>query len=195
MRKILMASATVGMMLTLAACGEKSSEDAARSNAQASAEALTPGEYETKLEVIKFEMPGAPAGMADQMRSAMTAAGNSKFCVTAENVQQMRDNMVRNAAQAPEGCTLDAKGSGDNIDTTVTCTSPVAMTTHVTGTPLAMTVASETTTPAGKVVSEMRVTTTRIGDTCSAGTPAAPTGAAPAGAAPAAATSEGIRLN
>lgn len=174
MRKFLMVSATAAMALALAACGDKkSSEEAAQSNAAASAAALTPGEYETKLEVIKFEMPGAPAGMADQMRSALSSAAPSKFCVTAENVQQMRDQMVRSAAQAPEGCTMDAKGSGDNIDTTITCTTPVAMTTTVKGAPLDMTVTSETTTPAGKVNSEMRVTTTRVGD-CAAGAAAAP---------------------
>lgn len=178
MRKILMASATVGMMLALGACS-KGNDTAAGGSAAAGA--MTPGEYETKIEVVKFEMPGVPEAMANTMREQI-ASQSHKFCVTAENVNQMRDEMVRNAANAPEGCTVDNKGSGDNINMTMTCSNMggvqgMSMTSTVTGTPLAMNIVSETNSPAGKQNMEMRVTNTRLGD-CSASTPAAP--AAPA---------------
>lgn len=183
MRKILLASATAGMMFALAACSGSDTKGGESGGTAAAGGALTPGEYETKVEITKFEMPGMPESVANQMREQM-ASQTHKFCVTAENAAQMRDQMIRQAAQAPEGCTVDNKGSGDDINMTMTCSNVggmqgTSLNSTVTGTPAAMTIVSETTTPAGKQNMEMRVTNTRTGD-CTAATPAAPAAAAPA---------------
>ena len=156
------------MALALTACGkseEKAAGGEAASGAPAAAVDLTPGEYETKIEVTKFEMAGVPEAMAKQMKDQMAAnIPTQKTCVTEANIAQMKEQMVKNAANAPEGCTVDNRSSGNNVDATVTCTAPVAVTSTVKGTMTDMVITSQTDANGQKVNMEMNAKMTRIGD-------------------------------
>ena len=162
--------AAVSVALALAGCG-KSDDKAADGKAAdgkpaaAAAADLVPGEYETKIEVTKFEVAGMPAAAAEQMKASMAKnMPSQKSCVTEANIKQMREQMVRQAANAPEGCTVDNRSSGNTVDATVTCTSPVAVKSTVSGTLTDMTIKSETDAGGQKVNMEMTAKMTRLGD-------------------------------
>lgn len=160
MRKVMVCTA---VMVTLAACG--TSDDTASGGEEATAVALAPGEYETKIEVTKFEMAGMPEAMVTQMRDQMVQnMPVQKTCITEENIEQMREQMVRQAANAPEGCTVDNRSSGNTVDATVSCTSPVKATSTVSGTLADMTIKSETEAGGQKVNMELHSQMTRVGD-------------------------------
>lgn len=163
MRAILIGSA---MMLALTACGKKDAADgtAGKTDAPAAVAELTPGEYETKVEITKFEAAGLPEAALKQMRDQMASVPASKVCITEANIAQMKEQMLKNATNAPEGCTFENRGSGDSIDTTVTCTSPAKMTSTVKGTQMDMVITNETEMAGQKINMEMTAKTTRIGD-------------------------------
>ncbi len=157
--------AAVGVALALAGCGKSDDKAADGKPAATAAADLVPGEYETKIEVTKFEVAGMPPAAAEQMKASMAKNIQSqKSCVTEANIKQMREQMVRQAANAPEGCTVDNRSSGNTVDATVTCTSPVAVKSTVSGTLTDMTIKSETDAGGQKVNMEMTAKMTRLGD-------------------------------
>lgn len=165
MRAILIGSA---MMLALTACGKKDAADGAAGTTDAPAAAavadLTPGEYETKVEITKFEAAGMPEGVVKQMKDQMAAQPAQKTCITEANIAQMKEEMVKKAANAPEGCTIDNRSSGNTVDATVTCTSPAKVTSTVKGTLTDMVITSETDMAGQKMNMEMTAKMNRIGD-------------------------------
>lgn len=164
MRAILIGSA---MLLALTACGKKEGTEGSEASPSAAAvkavDDLKPGEYEIKVDLVKYEAPGMPEAMTKQMKDQMAAQGAQKMCITEANIAEMKANMVKNAAKAGDGCTVENRGTVDNIDSTVTCTSPKATTT-VKGTPMNMNVVSEVEMAGQKVNMEMNTSMTRIGD-------------------------------
>ena len=165
MRAILIGSA---MMLALTACGKKDAADGTAGKTDSPAATavadLTPGEYETKVEITKLEAAGMPDAALKQMKDAMASQPPQKTCVTEANIAQMKDEMLKKAANAPEGCTLDNRSSGNTIDATVTCTTPAKVTSTVKGTPTDMVITSETDMAGQKINMEMTAKMTRIGD-------------------------------
>ena len=160
----------LGVALAVAGCGK--SDDKAAGDKAAGGDAapaaitdLVPGEYETKVEITKYEVAGMPAAAAEQMKTAAAKnAPSYKTCVTEANAKQMQEQMVRQAANAPEGCTVDNSSTGNVVNATITCTSPVALKSTMTGTPTDMTIKTETDAGGQKVIMEMNAKTTRIGD-------------------------------
>lgn len=72
-------------------------EDAAREFSKL--ETPQPGQYDLDVEVVSFEMPGAPEGALEQMRSAMEGAYQDGFCLTPEEAERGFEEQLAQVAQ------------------------------------------------------------------------------------------------
>ena len=100
--------------MALAACSSESeSEDASADAGSAMSveeaaqefsklEKPQPGQYSLKVDVTSFEMPGAPEGMLDQMRSALEGAYGEGFCLTPEEADKGFEEQLGQVAQNGE---------------------------------------------------------------------------------------------
>ncbi|WP_428683893.1 DUF3617 domain-containing protein [Sphingopyxis sp.] len=84
--------AVVGAALALAGCGKsddaagaKDGDTAAASSAPVKREA---GNWKTEVKLVKFDMPGVPDNVKDQMSKQFAAAGATDQCVTQEQVDK-----------------------------------------------------------------------------------------------------------
>lgn len=172
--------------LALAACS-KSDDGAANGQAAAdagkpktieqvaeemkSAPKMKPGEWETTVQVVKFDMPNAPPQVKEAMQKSMGQANSSKSCVTPEEAERDPSEFIKKG-QGGE-CTYDRFSfAGGKIDGKMSCTRPqqgkleATMTGTISAEALDMTmnnVMSGGGMP-GQVDMTMRMTSKRIGD-------------------------------
>lgn len=173
--------------LALAACG-KSDNGGANGQAAAaddgkpktveqvaaemrSAPKMRPGEWETTVQVVKFDMPDAPPQMKQAMEKSMAEGKSSKSCVTPEEAQRDPAEFLKKGQG--ENCTYERFSfAGGKIDGKMSCATPQQgkMEATMTGTigtdAISMTmdnVMSGGPMP-GKMAMTMKMESKRIGD-------------------------------
>lgn len=168
-------------VLALAGCGKASEETKTADEVVAEANQLErprPGQYETTVELIKFEVPGLPPQQAEAMKATMgnVSGQSSASCLTQaeadkgfeESVRKMTEN---NGAMRCEFGRFDVDGG--KIDASMTCKGPQGLTSDIT---LAGTGSAEATAmhmkmvqkaamiPGGEMRMEMKMNARRVGD-------------------------------
>ena len=121
-------------VLLLPACGERVEAPepvgtgAAAAPAKAAAAApvrLQPGQYAVRAELVSMEMPGMPAGVADQVRSAVakSSAQANSFCMTPEQAAKPPGEML--AGQKGLNCRTNTLSfDGGRISGKLDCDAP-----------------------------------------------------------------------
>jgi hypothetical protein len=192
-------------MLTVAACsggGDAAVEKAetaqtkggAASGAQvaremAEATPMEPGQYETRINVSRFEVPGMPAEQAAMMRQMMTSMSGAvqSQCVTAQQARSRGRDMFREMGRGD--CTMENFNiDGEAVTGLMRCAgqngsrAEMTMTGTMGSTASDMAIAMNVTDPSmpqGRMTMAMQVTATRTGE-CRPGAssgPAAPNAA------------------
>ncbi len=134
---------------------------------------LTPGNWKDTMTMTKFDIPGAPAEMAEQMKSMLNKPESTEECLTPVNAKAG----VRQLASTvqDEGCEVkDYKQGGGKMSGVLVCkgtsglTTPhLAMTGTYTAEKVEMAMAGEVVDsemPGGKANIEMTMVSERIGD-------------------------------
>lgn len=165
----------------VAGCGSNGgSEEKGGTSAASGGAAVTmqAGQYETRVQVTKFEVPGLPEAQAQAMRQAMSqAAGQTvRHCLTPEQAARGPAAMAEQAAAGGQ-CTVDRYDvNGAEISGHITCNTPQGrlvqtMTGTVSGTGSEMKVEQEISAssfPQGKAEVELQISSNRTGE-CAAG--------------------------
>lgn len=142
-----------GLGLALAACsGAEEAENAASGDgisldevaerASNSQMRPDPGEYQSTMEVLEVDIPGAPEGTADMLRGMMSSTV-TKYCLSEEDVEKGFEQM---AQQSQEGdCNIERFDmTGGTFDGRMTCNVPgqgsMTMTMQGEGAPTSSTV-------------------------------------------------------
>lgn len=122
----------LAMVAGLAACGEKPGDktgEIAATDAMSRQEVkaavnkvqLKPGQWEGRFSVRDIDMPGAPAGVKDQMKSMMSQT-SLKYCVTPEQAANPSGDMF--AGQENKDCTYGGfEAQGGSVKGQVSCKS------------------------------------------------------------------------
>lgn len=165
----------------LAACGEDPGEPKSVEDVAAEAENLVkprPGLYRSTARVTKVEIPGLPAGQAEQMRAMM--GGNegltSATCLTQAQADEGFRDFARQIGEGGQGAKCEFSrfdAAGSNLDAVMQCSGPagVAIDMTMNGTidrersEFSMTMDQENpAVPGGTVSMAMSVTSQRVGD-------------------------------
>ena len=89
-----------------------------------SAVSLQPGQWEMTTTMTNFEVPGAPAAMAEQMRAAMAQPRTQNECITPEQAANPTRGMMTPDGKS-EGCTFtDQTFAGGVIRMAGSCPAP-----------------------------------------------------------------------
>ena len=124
--------ASLALPLALAACsgGDEDvvEEDAGLSGEEVAAQLeaaprAEPGQYETSVELLEFEVPGMPASQTDAVKQMMAVEFSkaSTFCLTPEQAEEGPQRMVQQMAES--NCTFGRYDvTGSSIDGEMTCT-------------------------------------------------------------------------
>jgi hypothetical protein len=181
-------------ILALAACNQQTTADTAAQTGEVSlknatieevakqAQAAGPqhftaGEWETNVEIIEMDLPGAPPQVRDQMMKAMQSSKTSaKTCMTKEQAEKPEASILTGKTNA--NCKYDHYTMADGkIDAKLSCTSPhggnMTQTINGTYTPTSFAIASEMhavggSSEAGAMNMKAKTSGTRIGE-CKAG--------------------------
>lgn len=123
MRHILLV-ATAAIALT--ACNQGVSltnatpEEAAKAMKEEGITGLTPGEWETRVEVLEAEMPGMPKGAADQITKANSEMKTHSYCITPEEASKPGGGFL--TGDSKDKCTIEKlEMSGGRIEQVVSC--------------------------------------------------------------------------
>ncbi|MEO5587075.1 MAG: DUF3617 domain-containing protein [Novosphingobium sp.] len=121
---MLCAAAATLAVLALAGCdkadkGPKTMEQAKAEAAQL--ERPKPGLYKQTMTITKFEIPGAPPGMAAQIQAAMAKAQAHDFCMTAEMANQGFRDMFDKVGKGGECKYERFDVSGGQLDAVLNC--------------------------------------------------------------------------
>lgn len=139
---------------------------------------MQPGQYETRVQVAKFDIPGLPEAQVQAMRQAMAGAAGqaSRHCLTPEQAARGPAAMAEQAARSGQ-CTVDRYDvNGGTIAGHISCSTPQGrlaqtMTGTMSRTGTQMKIEQEISAasfPQGKAQVELQVSSTRVGD-CPAG--------------------------
>jgi len=106
-------------VLALAACGKEPAEPKTADEVIAEAGELEqpePGQYQTKVELLAFEVPGLPPEQAEKMKSMMGNVGGQQasYCLTEEDAKKGFEESVRKMSQGQGG--LDCKFAEFDVD-------------------------------------------------------------------------------
>jgi hypothetical protein len=133
-----------------------------------------PGKYRSSIKMLEFNIPGLPAGQAEQMKKGMAGAASQshEFCLTAQDVEKGYEEMVKKSSDG--NCTFEKFDTTANtIDAKMTCDmgkgskAEMAMSGNVTPTKSVMVMEIDNNVspvPGGKIHTKMQVTNERIGD-------------------------------
>ncbi len=161
----------------LAACSEEPEdgagetpmavEDAAREFGKL--DTPQPGQYDLDVEVVSFDMPGAPEGMLEQMRSAMEGAYADSFCLTPEEAAKGFEEQLGQVAQDAQCNFNDMSVDGGKVSARAVCdleggTMNLAMNGTVSSTSSDITADTKMTAQGQTVSMTMRMKQTRTGD-------------------------------
>ena len=163
--------------LALSACNQSGPEDQAGGAASKAQDAgaqtafqLQPGRYRTTVTVDSLEIPGMPAGMADQMKAMMARASAQESCITPQRAERgldvVKEQMARGQCNYARFDAAEGK-----LDAAFTCQTGegMAMTATSRGTYSStgstVKVDAALSGPQGKTMHVVQtVTTERIGD-------------------------------
>jgi hypothetical protein len=167
--------------LALASCGKEDNKPVAREEVIAEAGELAqplPGQYETKVSLLEFSIPGLPADQADKIKGMMGNVGNqtSSYCLTAEEAKKGFEESVRKMGQGQGGLKCDFNKfdvSGAKVAAEMTCSGEQGMTAEMkldgtatarsTSMRMAMTQKAPMI-PGGEMQMEMQMDSRRTGD-------------------------------
>jgi len=169
-------------ILALAACGDKE-PTGPRTADEVIAEAgklekPRPGQYETKVDLIDFSVPGLPKEQADAMKSMMgqNSQQTNSYCLTDAEASKGFEESVRKMTEGQGQMKCDFSRfevDGGTIDAALTCKGPQGMTSDMT---LDGTASAEASTmhmkmtqkaamiPGGEMRMEMKMASKRVGD-------------------------------
>lgn len=167
-------------LFALMACGEAKREPVTADEVISEAGELEqprPGQYETKVELIDFSIPGVPAEQAERMKSMMgnISAQASAYCLTEAEAGKGFEDSIRKMTEGTGGmkCEFaDFAVDGGKVDAKLTCQGPQGMSADIA---LAGTTSAERSSmrmtmeqkaammPAGMRM-EMKMDSRRIGD-------------------------------
>lgn len=154
------------------AAGEVTKEGMERE--MANAVRMTPGQYDVRMESVRFDVPGMPAEQAQMMRQIMAGVGSQvqSQCVTEEQARGNMEEMYRGLAQG--NCSMQRFDiSGDRMTGQMTCDAGGGRSSEIAINGTMGATRSETTMvmtlrdaslPQGRAEMEMRVTMNRTGD-------------------------------
>lgn len=165
--------------LAVAACGQSGSEDKTAAAAlggdpvKAAAEMafqFQPGHYRTTIEIQKIEIPGMPAGFANQMKASMSRELSREHCISPEQAAKGVEAMKQHMGQGK--CEFESfNARGGTVDSVFTCQTGANMTLRsttqgtYTSTGSRVATRAEMKGPMGKTVEiEQTITTARIGN-------------------------------
>ena len=158
--------AAIGAALALGGCG-KSEDTATSSTGTVKREA---GNWKTDVKLVKFEMPGVPENVKDQMSKQFAAASGTEQCLTQEQADK-EDVAGALSKGYGEACTWNKNqiGSG-KIDVAGTCTQgaqkvelALAGTLDTKKTDVLVTSKGKSPMGGGDMEMQMQVTSTNIG--------------------------------
>ncbi|MET0181166.1 MAG: DUF3617 domain-containing protein, partial [Novosphingobium sp.] len=175
MRTLLPLSVVVAT-LALAACDSADKGPKTLDQAKAEAKQLErpePGQYEQTMKFTKFDVPGAPKEMVEQIKTMMQGAGQSvKYCLTKAQSDKGFEDMFKKIGEGE--CKYERfDASSSRIDAIMVCTNPnggtarLAMNGSVSKTGSAVKVdvqQKDDKTPMGNANIAMEVSTKRVGD-------------------------------
>jgi len=164
--KKLLTVAVAGAALALGGCG-KSDDATASSAGTVKREA---GNWKTDVKLVKFEMPGVPDNVKDQMSSQLAAASGTEQCLTKEQADK-EDVAGALSKGYGEACTWNKNQIGDGkIDVAGTCTQgaqkvelALAGTLGAKKTDVLVTSKGKSPMGGGDMEMQMQVTSTNIG--------------------------------
>lgn len=115
--------------VALAACGQSGSDSSApvqtvdpgKSAAEVAFQ-FQPGQYRTTIKVDKYDIPGMPAAVLEQMKGAMGKPIEMTYCMSPEKAAMGTEAMKENMAQAK--CQFEKfEARGGTVDSVMVCDS------------------------------------------------------------------------
>lgn len=86
---------------------------------------LTPGQWETTVEIVEAEMPGLPKATADQLKNRPDRINKHSYCVTPEEAANPGSGLFTGGDSAKSKCKVDKfTMSGGHIEQTISCPDP-----------------------------------------------------------------------
>jgi hypothetical protein len=169
--------------LALAACDSADKGPKTLDQAKAEAKRLErpePGLYQQTMKFTKFDVPGAPKEMVEQIKGMMQGAGQSvKYCLTKAQSEKGFEDMFKKIGEGE--CKYERfDASSSTIDAILVCTNPrggtarlaMAGTVSKTGSAVKVDVQQkDDKNPMGNATIAMDVSTKRIGDCPPGGAP------------------------
>lgn len=130
-----LAIAVPALALLLTACGEEAVEPGDPKSIDevvAEAENLAqpqPGLYRSTTELVSLDIPGAPAAMADQLRSMMGSqfSQSSESCITPEQAERGFEDQYRQIGEGMNGMSCEFEQfdvDGGDVDARLACSGP-----------------------------------------------------------------------
>jgi hypothetical protein len=167
--------------LALAGCGDEPGEPKTAEEVVAEAENLIkprPGLYRSTARLTEIDVPGLPAGQAEQMRGMMGGSDGqtSETCLTQAQADEGFRDFARQIGEGGQGAKCEFSefdAAGSRLDAALTCSGPggVAVDMTMNGTverersELAMTMSQKNPAlPGGEMRMAMAVTSQRIGE-------------------------------
>ena len=168
----------VAPLAFLAACGSGDSvemenasvsEVAREMDRAKTAEFVNPGQWEQTATLLEIDAPGIPAQYADAMKQQMGQSQVHRTCLTPEQTKNPKEDFF---AGADKNCRYEHFKWGDGkVDMKMLCTHPQAtQTMEMAGTyqpdsyQMAMTVASQGSSPMETMNMKMKVDAKRVGE-------------------------------
>lgn len=180
MRYIIMGVAAAALLVS--GCSKKEDADGVGGSQAVSAGTAStsgppvkrdPGKWKMQMELVKLDIPGAPAEIKAGMEKMFASMPSAEQCITAEQIasEDIEKNLSNAAARGSE-CTFDKKViAGETIDIAGTCKQgPQTANLVIKGTSgktaQDLTIISTGVGPDGKtpMTMEMRMQATRTGD-------------------------------
>lgn len=167
--------------VALSACGEEAKTPKSADEVIAEAgemERPRPGQYETKVAMLDFSIPGLPTQQAEKLKAMMGNAGaqSSSFCLTEADAAKGFEEQVRKMGQGRGGleCAFDEFDVDDSVlAAQMTCEGPQGMdavmkidgTTSATSTSMTMDMSQKAPMiPGGEMRMKMKMDSRRTGD-------------------------------
>jgi hypothetical protein len=112
-------------VLALAGCSKSETKEEA-TKAEAAALKREPGLWKSNLALTKVEMPGAPAGMEDQLKQMASKVQSVETCLTPEDAakEDLAEKLAKPPGEAGD-CVFSKKDvSGGNLNVVMECKNP-----------------------------------------------------------------------
>ena len=167
--------------LALGACDKKSDQPRTAEQVVAEAGELAqplPGQYETKVKLLDFSVPGLPAAQADKIKSMMGNVGGqtTTYCLTPAEAKKGFEDSIRKMGEGQGGLkcafdTFDVDGAKLAAEMTCTGAQGIQSTMKLDGTATAESTSMHmamtqkaTMIPGGEMRMEMQMDSHRTGD-------------------------------